>query len=171
MSTSKPGDFDYPGTPGEGAVANITTDFNLEDEYKADPSVPTGTYFANVTKVWFDSEKNTICWKLVLDGNEAVMSDGETPVDGVSLTYKNWLPNPGDENTPNSSGKSTKRQTKINMLKRFADDLRVDMSTPQMIQDALLNHEWVGIRCVLVVSLREYEGKIFNDIKSIKAEA
>jgi hypothetical protein len=40
-----------------------------------------------------------------------------------------------------------------------------------MIQDALLNHEWVGIRCVLVVTLREYEGKIFNDIKSIKAEA
>ena len=50
MSTSKPGDFDYPGVPGEGAVANITTDFNLDDEYKADPIVPAGTYFANVTK-------------------------------------------------------------------------------------------------------------------------
>ena len=89
MSTSKPGDFDYPGVPGEGAVPNITTDFNLDDEYKADPIVPAGTYFANVTKVWFDGEKNTINWKLVLDGNEAVMSDGETPVDGVALTYKN----------------------------------------------------------------------------------
>jgi hypothetical protein len=56
------------------------------------------------------------------------------------------------------------------MMKRFADDMRVDMSTPKAIQDALLNHDWVGIRCIIGVSLREYEGKIFNDIKTIKAE-
>lgn len=171
MSTTKPGDFDYPGTPGEGTVANITTDFDLTSEYKEDPIVPASTYYANVVKVWYDGEKGTICWKLVLDGNEAVMSDGESPVDGATLVYKNWLPQPGDENTPNSSGRATKRQTKINMMKRFADDMRVDMSTPKAIQDGLLNHDWVGIRCIIGVTLREYEGKIFNDIKTIKAEA
>ena len=170
MSTTKPGDFDYPGVPGTGEAPVIETDFNLDSEFKDDPIVPQGTYYANTTKVWFDNEKGTINWQLVLDGNEAVMSDGETPVDGVALVYKNWLPQPGDENIMNSSGRATKRQTKINMLKRFADDMRINMSTPQAIQDALLSHDWVGIRCIISVTLREYEGRIFNDIKSIRYE-
>lgn len=170
-----PGDFDYAGpNPGEtpdGTGAALNMDFNLDTEAKEDPMIPPGTYFANVTKVWYDPERYSITWKLVLDGNEGVMSDGETPVDGATVLNNNWLPKPGDEDTPTANGRGTKRQSKINMLKKFADLMGIDMSTPTAIQEALANHEWIGIQCQITVGLREYNGQTFNEVKSMRANA
>ena len=97
------------------------------------------------------------------------MSDGETPVDGASLLNNNWLPKPGDEDEPTASGRTNKRQSKINMLAKFANQMGIDMSTPAKIMEALQNAEWVGLRVQVQVGLREYEGNTYNEIKSMKA--
>lgn len=160
-----PGDY-FPGPMGDENI-NMDSDFNVEDEYKPDPLIPQGTYHASVTKVTFDSEHQAIVWTFCLVDNGGVMSDGETPVDGATTQYKNWLPRPGDEDELNSSGRATKRQSKINMLKQFSAGLGIDMSTPQVIIAALTNQEWVGMNVDLVITTREYEGKIFNDVRKV----
>lgn len=162
----QPGDFDHDDS---NPMHSFDATFDLETEAKDDPLVPQGTYEANVTKVWYDAERCAIKWQLTLEGNEAVMSDGETPVDGATVINSNWLPRPGDEDTPTASGRSTKRQSKINMLKKFADAMQIDMSTPKAIQEALINQEWLGLRAQVTVGLREYEGRVYNEVKSMKA--
>ena len=156
---------------GKEGMNIIITDFDLDSEYKEDPLVPPATYFANVTKVWHNAEKNCISWQIVLDGNEGVLSDGETPVDGITLVYNNWLPKPGDEGTLSASGKSTKRQTKINMMKKFSEKMSIDMSTPQVIMENLQNQEWVGLSVRAVVAIREYQGNVSNEVKDMQVAA
>ena len=151
------------------AIAVITTDFNLDNEYKDEPLIPNGTYEANVTKVWYDADKNAIKWKVTLDGNEAVFSDGETPVDGATCIYNNWLPAAGDENIPSANGRSNKRQTKVNMLKKFADAMGINMNSSEAIMEALNNQEWHGLRVQVIIAIREYEGNFSNEVKSMKA--
>lgn len=161
-----PNEYEVEGN--EGLMA-IDTDFSLEEEYKEVPIVPANNYFGNVTKVWYDREKNTINWQIVLDENEAVMSDGETSVNGTVHVYKNWLPNSGDENALSASGKQTKRQSKINMLTKFAEDMEINMNTPAVINEALTNHDWIGLRVVVSIGIKEYEGRTFNEVKSMRA--
>jgi hypothetical protein len=152
-----------------GIGAGISSDFNAEEEYKPMPLIPTGQYFANVTEVKIDEEAQAIVWTFVLADNGGLMSDGETSVDGTPITLKNWLPKPGDEEELTTSGKQTKRQAKINMLKQFADGMGVNMNTPMNILDAIANSEWIGLRAKLQISVREYEGRVFNEVRSAKA--
>lgn len=145
----------------------IDTDFSLEDEYKADPLIPAGTYHAAATKVTFDPQQQAIAWSFVLHDNGGLMSDGTTGVDGSTVFFRNWLPRPGDENELNTSGKATKRQSKINMLKQFSDQVGIDMGTPTAIITALTEQTWIGLEVDLVIQTREWEGKIFNDVKKV----
>lgn len=157
---------DFSGPVGDEGIS-MDTDFNVEDEYKPDPLIPQATYHASVTKVVFDPDQQAIVWHFCLVDNGGVMSDGETPVDGATTVYRNWLPRPGDENELNASGRATKRQSKINMLKQFSAGLGIDMSTPQIIIAALSNQEWVGMNVDIAVTTREFEGKIFNEVKRV----
>lgn len=163
-----PEEESFPGGEEEG-VPEISTDFNVEDEFKPEPLIPTGSYRAKATKIIFDGEQQAIVWTFCLNDNGGFMSDGETPIDGATIQYRNWLPRAGDENTLTSNGRSTKRQSKINMLKRFADEVGIDMTTPTAIINALSNQEWIGIEVELEINSREYEGKIFNDCKRVKS--
>lgn len=147
----------------------VESDFNVEDEYKPTPFVPAGIYHANVLHVGFSGEDQTIVWTICLEGNGGFMSDGETPIDGVQLTYKNWLPKIGDENILTKSGKSTKRQAKINMLADFGKDMKINVNTSKVIRDALLNGEWIGLSVLATVGLREYEGRVYNEVKKMVA--
>lgn len=141
------------------------TDFNLDDEFKEDPLAPSGTYFGTVVEVAYESANNAISWTVVASGNPGLtMADGETPLDGSRFYYRNWLPRPGDENIRTKSGKQTKRQAKINMLKRFQDDMQIDMNTPTAVQDAIMNQEWIGIPVLFTLSIDEYEGRTRNQI-------
>jgi hypothetical protein len=163
-------DMDEGGDINDIAMDGIVDDFDLGEEYKPTPLVPQGRYNANVTEVKFDEKDQVIRFTYCLDSNGGVMSDGETPVDGVTLSSGVWLPRPGDEREMTKDGKQTKRQSKINIMKRFADDMKINMDTPKAIITALRNQEWVGISVLLTVGTREYEGRIFNDIKSVKAQ-
>ena len=95
------------------------------------------------------------------------MSDGNTGVDGATVQYRNWLPRPGDENELTSNGRSTKRQSKINMLQQFSNNLGINMSTPEKIITAMAEQEWIGLEADLVISTREWDGKFFNDVKKV----
>lgn len=156
------------GEAGFTGDFEISDSFDTEMEYKASPLIPRGTYRANSTDVKFDGENQCIIWTFCLADNGGVMSDGSTPVDGVTIVYKNWLPKPGDADILTASGKMTKRQAKINMLADFARDLKIDMSTPVKIIEALRNGEWIGLSATLTISMREYEGRTFNDVSKVK---
>lgn len=151
----------------ENAGLSIDADFSVEDEYKPEPLIPAGTYHAASTKVTFDPAVQALVWTFVLHDNGGLMSDGETSVDGTQIFFRNWLPRPGDENELNSSGRATKRQSKINMLKQFSEQIGINMDTPASIITALTEQQWIGIEVDLVIQTREWEGKIFNDVKKV----
>ena len=159
--------FDEP-LPEEGEGLS-DMDFNVEDEYKPDPLIVKGTYNGAVTKVVYEGSKACITWTVCLHDNGGVMNDGQTPVDGAHVFFRNWLPRPGDEEIMTKSGKNTKRQSKINMLKKFADDLRLDMSTPTKIATALAEQQWVGLEVAVDVDIDEYNGTFRNNVNNMRA--
>lgn len=140
-------------------------DFDLQAEAKEPGLIPNGTYHGNVTEVKDDSEKNSINWKITLADNGGMCSDGETPIDGATLVYQNWLPKFGDDKIPTKDGRSNKRQTKINMLKQFAEGLGVLMNNKTEIMESISNGEWIGLEVELEVNTRQWENRVFNNIK------
>ena len=153
-------------------VPEFGSDFDLQEEFKLAPMIPNGTYHANVTKVAPDYEAGTIVFSFCLVDNGGVMSDGETPVDGSYQTHRIWLPKAGDEKEMTKDGRMTKRQAKINMLGKFANDMGISQEqfkNLRTIEENIQNNTWIGMAANLTVGSREYEGKIFNEIKKIKA--
>jgi hypothetical protein len=160
-----PGDVQPEDAPEEYSLDE--TGFDLDDEYKEDPLAPAGSYNGIVKNVDFAPKLNAIVWTVVAVNNPGmVMQDGETPLDGMEFDCMNWLPKPGEENI--RSGKSNKRQNKINMLKRFQDDMEVDMNTPQKVRDAIEEGEWIGISVVFKLAVSTYEGRTRNQINGMK---
>ena len=49
------------------------------------PTILPGEYTVKLVDVIFDTESCSINGKIILDGNNKVMSDGKTLVDGVQL--------------------------------------------------------------------------------------
>ena len=147
----------------------ISTSFNLENDFHEEPLVPQGNYYASVTGVSLDTEKAAIVWKIVLQGNGAVMSDGETEVEGATLFFRNWLPRPGDETEMTTTGRTTKFQSKVNQLAKFAKGMNINMNTPQVIQEAIDDGEWIGLDVLATVTISEYQGTTRNDVSRMSA--
>jgi hypothetical protein len=148
------------------ALANL--DFNVEDEYKPEPLIPKGTYHGVATKITFQPSQFCIVWDFCLHDNGGFMNNGDTPIDGAHVLFKNWLPKPGDENELTKTGRNNKRQSKINMLKDFENAMGIDMSTPQKIAQALNEQTWVGVEADLDVDADEYMGKFRNVVNKAK---
>lgn len=151
--------------------ATLETSFNLEDEYKPAPLAPQGTYKGHITQVSFDAKNQAITWYATLQGNTGSMSDGATPIDGQRFVYQNWLPRIGDENIPTPSGRTNKRQAKINMLKEFADMMKISMGTPAAVAQALSEGLWLGIPVIVKLGLETYEGRTRNRIERMARDA
>jgi hypothetical protein len=143
-------------------------DFNVNDEYKPEPLIPKGTYHGVATKISFQPSQFCIVWDFCLHDNGGAMNDGETPIDGAHVFFRNWLPKPGDEAEMTKNGRNNKRQSKINMLKDFETSLGVDMSTPAKIAQALNESLWVGVEADLDVDIDEYQGKFRNVVNKAK---
>lgn len=155
-------------TPEEFSLEN--TDFNLEEDYKEDPLAPAGTYNGVVKDVKYNNRLNSIQWDIVAVNNEGCfLTDGETPVDGIDFEFHNWLPKPGDENI--RSGRSNKRQNKINMLKTFQEDMEVDMNTREKIVNGIEEAEWVGLSVIMKVAVSTYQGKTRNQVNNLRRAA
>lgn len=153
----------------QAGAAGIDTDFDLEEEYKPEPLVPGGNYRGNVVGVVRDQAQNCIAWKVTLDGNGGVMSDGETNIDGWTGYCRNWLPKVGDENVMTKDGRQTKRQSKINMMTRFAEGMKINMNTNKIIDEAIANQDWVGIPVIVAIIIDEYQGVTRNQINTMVA--
>jgi len=155
---------------GEGRIDGIGgMNFDVEAEYKPEPLIPNGTYRGNVTAVDFFADKACIAWKVVLQDNGGYASDGETPLDGMVVVFRNWLPREGDENEYSKNGRTTKRQSKINMLKKFSAGMDINMGTPQKIGEALQYGSWVGMEVKVDVQITEYKGETRNEVNKMSA--
>lgn len=163
-------DLDTTALEGEEADGPGLSDldFNVQDEYKAEPLIPKGTYHATVTKVSFVPAQSCIVWDVCFHDNGGSMNDGETPIDGAHGYFRNWLPKPGDESILTKSGKNNKRQSKINMLKDFSERLSIDMATPSIIATSLAEAVWVGLEVDADVDTDEYQGKFRNVVNNLK---
>ena len=159
-------DVDLTGQDAADALGGLN--FDVEDEYKADPLVPKGMYHGVATKVTYHPAQYCIVWDFCLHDNGGAMNDGVTPIDGVHVFFRNWLPKPGDESIMTKSGKNNKRQSKINMLKDFQDGLGIDMSTPGKIATALAEQQWMGIEADVEVDVDEYLGRFRNVVNKCK---
>jgi hypothetical protein len=140
-------------------------DFDSEAEYKPTPLIPKGQFFGNVTKVAYNKEDVTIDWNVAFEGNgeEFTLQDGETPLDGSTINYRNWLPKPGDEKELTKTGRQTKRQAKVNMWQDFKKDMRImNAGTSQQILEAIANQDWLGLRVKVTIGFRTFEGRVFN---------
>lgn len=153
----------------EEAVGGIEDlDFNVKDEYKADPLIPNGTYHATANAVKYVPGMFKIVWDFCLHDNGGVMNDGQTPIDGAYVQFNNWLPKPGDEAIMTKSNKTNKRQSKINILADFQEKMGIDMSTPAIIAEALANGTWIGVEADVEVTTDEYNGKFRNMVNRAK---
>jgi hypothetical protein len=151
------------------SVTQFETDFDLDTDAKAPPVIPQGNYRGSVTGVTFDGEKQSINFDVVLQGNDMVMTDGETPVDGAKLSYRIWLPRAEDADQLTSSGNQTKAQWKINNLKKVSTSLGINMTTPKAIAEGLNNGDWIGIEVIANIKISEWQGDIRNEINSLIA--
>ena len=143
-------------------------DFNVDEEYRPDPLIPKGIYHAVVISTKFNPAQFSIVWDFCLHDNGGVMNDGQAPIDGAHVFFRNWLPKPGDESIATKSGKTNKRQSKINMLKDFQEALNIDMSTPGKIATGIQEQVWVGVEADLEVDAEEYQGRFRNVVGRVK---
>lgn len=150
---------------------NINTDYDLESEYKEDPLIPQANYLGNITGVSYNPENYGLTFIITLADNGGYMSDGETPIDGGRVFKTIWFPRPDDDKVQTSDGKKTKRQSKINMLKEFADVMKLDMGTKEKLQQALENGDWIGIPVVASVEISEYQGRKSNPVNKMVRQA
>jgi hypothetical protein len=163
---------EFPGPTDEAPTGEFvfSTDFNAEEEYKVPPLVPSGKYEGNITNVYFSSVDNALAWDVTLVADpDILMSDNETPVNGNTLTKKVWFPKEGDELLRTKTGRMTKRQAKINMIKEFQERMRINMNTPDAIIDAVENSEWIGIPVIVTIEVRSYEGRFSNQVNDMVA--
>lgn len=155
-----------------GVAEDVVTDFNLENDFKVDPLIPNGNYAGNVVEVQFKQDKACIQWKVTLDGNGNYMSDGETPVDGATVYFNNWLPKKGDETLMTPSGRSTKFQSKVNQLARFAKGMNLNMNSVALIKEAIDNGDYIGLAVKVKIETSEYpanSGQFKNDCNQMVA--
>ena len=155
---------------GQNVSYEADEDINLEEEYKPLPLIPQGYYHGAVTGVEWDPGPATITWNITLNGNDGLKSDGETPIDGSTLTYTNWLPLPGDENKMTKKQTMTIRQAKINMLHDFVKDMKLDITTVGELLKNVSYGEYVGRDVTVKISIRKYEGRTFNSVERMVAE-
>lgn len=142
------------------------TEFNLDDDYKPEPLIKKGNYKGNVTGVAL-GDNASVQFTVVLNDNGGFMSDGETPIDGSEHILSHYLAREADKELKTRTGKN-KWQTKVNMTKRFAESMQINMNTPPEIVQAVEDQEWVGIPVTVAIDNETFEGMTRPRIQSMK---
>lgn len=149
---------------------SLDTNFNLEEEYKPSPLIPQGSYNGSIIEARLDESAGCIIIKVSLNGSGAYKTDGETEVDGSHEYMRIWLPKVGDEDQMTASGKQTKRQAKINMMKDAFDKLKLQINTFDDIKNIVEMGELIGLDVVASIGISEYQGRVRNEVNSLVAE-
>ena len=142
-----------------------TTDWDLDDEYKEDPLLPIGTYLGVISGAELKAKSAQFTVHIENNGPDKVCSDGETPVDGATLRYNLWLPQQGDESESTPSGRSTKRQYKINAMKKFFSSMQMPINTLGDLKEAIENTTFLGLPVLVEVELDSYQGEVRNNVR------
>jgi hypothetical protein len=150
-------------------ISNIDTNFDVEDDAVEEPLIPNGDYQGMVTDVTLDLEGAMIVWDVVITCDpEMLASDLETPINGMTVQYRNFLPKVGDENEMAKNGKVTKKQSKINMLMDFAKKMDIKLGSMKNIQQSIENKAWAGLEVLVKVYAETFEDRTRNKIKTMK---
>lgn len=152
----------------DGTTGEVDTDFDLDDDFKPEPLMRKGWYKGRVSEVSYNDENACIQWKVALDENGGYMSDGETPIDGSVHNFFNWLPKASDKEEFSKTGKN-KWQNKINMLKKFAEGMRINMKTMAIIQNEIAEQNWVGMPVSIELKAEAYQGNTSMKAQNMKA--
>ena len=142
-------------------------DFDIENDAVDEPLIPNGPYAGAITSAKFNEEIQLLEIFTTFAGNGGVMNDGETEIDGAVLPLKVWYPKPGDEDLMTASGKQTKKQWKINNIKKVSVALGINLN-PATLLEEIESGEWIGIEVQAKVEINEYEGNTNNQINSLK---
>lgn len=162
---------DTTAMQGDGLDSLMAMDFDIDAEYKPEPFVPKATYKGFITEVKYLPDKFCLEFRVTLNGNSGVMSDGLTPIDGNVVPYKLWMPKPGDEMVPSNNGRSNKRQNKMNKLGEFKIATGIAISRPVEIVTAIRAGVFMGMPVEANVSLSEFEGNKYNEVSKLRKAA
>lgn len=142
---------------------NFDTSFDVDADYKPTPLAIGGSYKGNIKGVKLDPKTSRVIFNIVLEGNDDVLcSDGETPVDGIEMDSSLWLPKAGDKEALNKKGNMTKFQSKINMMRSFAERTGFNVNSFAAIKEAVDDAEWIGTPVIAKVDIEVYQGRQFN---------
>jgi hypothetical protein len=152
----------------DAPATEYNDDFDLETDYKAVPLVPKADYSGNITKVELNPELPALIFTVQLQGNPGeVCSDGETPVDGNSVSLMIWLPKPGDKDLSTPKGNMSKHQWKINNLKENLDAMGISAPTMVAIREGIADGSFLKDNVTVSVDVKTYKGTTSNEVKSI----
>jgi hypothetical protein len=150
----------------EESTSNVLPDFDVDMEYKEEPLIPQMVTKGAIQNVSLSNSMVKI--DFLVQDTDAVMSDGETPVEGASVSKKIWLPKESDKHEQTKSGKQTKYQFKINQLKRFCDQSGINLRTPKAIQDAV-DGSLTGEEYKIEINVDTYNNQTFNVVENVYA--
>jgi hypothetical protein len=55
------------------------------------------------------------------------------------------------------------------MLTKFAQKMKINMGTPQIIAQAISEGEWIGLEVLVDVQVSEYKGEVRNEVNGMVA--
>lgn len=143
--------------------------FDISTEFVADPLIPDGTFKGLVVKAALKNDNGILEFTVQLQGNEALCCvDGITPVDGKTTRFAVWLPRKGDELIQSKFSSLTVRQDRIRSIKKFSDQMRINIGNNEDIQHAIADQEWISIPVLVQVRAKPNEGILYNYIKKME---
>ncbi|HED38708.1 MAG TPA: hypothetical protein ENI76_10780 [Ignavibacteria bacterium] len=152
-----------------GVNVGMDMDFNASEEAIDIPFLAEGVYIAKIQSVMYKTDISLLEITWVLENNGGTYPGTEFSIDGAKVKQNIWLPKAGDEKEMSANGKMTKRQSKLNSLKRFCETLGVSGNTPEEINDAILSGSWGGVTGRITVKVKEDDYGIKEEVRKVES--
>lgn len=144
----------------------VISDFNLEQENIPDILIPDGDYAGNISSIrWNDN--GGLDFNVTFEEDGRLMSDEKTSVGGQSLTYSIWFPVEGDEKKPSKKAGVSKRQSKIKMVARALNALKITANTKADLDTLIQSNTLIGMSVVASVKAEIWKGMLLNKITTL----
>lgn len=147
---------------------SMGVDFDLQDASKPG-LLPKATYIGDITSMTVNMESMCILTAVMLrDNGDDIVDDQENPVDGQMVFVRTWLPEKGDENERTKDGSMSKKQSKINQMAQFFNNLKITgVNTFSEIKTGCENGDFLKEDVRVKISHNTYEGETRNDVKKL----
>jgi hypothetical protein len=147
---------------------SMGVDFDLKDASKPG-LLPKATYIGDITNMKVDMDSMCILTSVVLrDNGDDILDDQDNPVDGQMVFVRTWLPKKGDENERTKDGSMSKKQSKINQMAQFFNNLKIrNVNTFAEIKQGCENGDFLLENVRVKINHNTYEGETRNDVKKL----